>query len=370
MKFYIMNFDTEIASFETEVSHFGETRVFNERYLIEGAGTILGTNIKKWVLRRKPFNKRAEIDKLLSILGIKNIEGYFTITYGLSLNDALWVKPDEQRRLKWSSVNLYRNPFNEQIAKFAFEGEGSVRNSTSPEFGTDGMLPKCWKRVSGNIYLYKGGSVGAVNSGREPFSEAYATQLLRAMGINSSLYVPYECIKYHDKYVSRCKLFTSEIVGFRSQSKVFYTDSFEELLRWQLNSRFSDYFRFMYVFDALILNEDRHLGNYGYLIDNKTGNVIGIAPLFDNGIGCLPYFYSRETGKALIREFDNYVDARLMSSGADFVAVARHCLTPKIRSCLLNLSGFKFKSVLGDTEDRTMLLNRMLFRQLEKVLSK
>lgn len=368
MKFYIMNFDTEIASFETRTSNLGETKVFNERYSVKDTNLLLGTDLKKWIYSRNPFNKRAEIDKLLAILGIRNIEKYFTVTYGLSLNDALWVKPEEQRRLKWSSVNLYNNPFNEQIARFAFEGNGSVKNSTSPEFDTDGTLPKCWKRVNGNIYLYKGGSTGARNSGREPFSEAYATQLLQVLGIEQSFYVPYDCIKYHGKYASRCKLFTSENIGFRSQSKVFYVDSFEDLLNWQLNSKFSDAFRLMYVFDALILNEDRHLGNYGYLIDNKTGNITGVAPLFDNGLGFLSYFFSNETGVSLTREFDNYMDTRLMSSGADFVAVARYCLTSELRSCLLNLNGFKFKPISWDYENRAMFLDRMLSRQIQKLI--
>lgn len=89
MKFYIMNFDTEIASFETKTSNLGETKVFNEKCLLKDTNMLLGTDLKKWIYNRNPFNKRAEIDKLLSILGIRNIERYFALTYGLSLNDAL-----------------------------------------------------------------------------------------------------------------------------------------------------------------------------------------------------------------------------------------------------------------------------------------
>lgn len=76
MKFYIMNFDTEIASFETRISNLGETKVFNVKCLSKDTKMLLGTDLIKWIYNRKPFNKRAEIDKLLAILEIINIEGY------------------------------------------------------------------------------------------------------------------------------------------------------------------------------------------------------------------------------------------------------------------------------------------------------
>ena len=46
---------------------------------------------------------------------------------------------------------------------------------------------------------------------------------------------------------------------------------------------FSDEFRDMLVFDALIYNEDRHFGNFGVLRDNRTGKILSPAPLFDHG---------------------------------------------------------------------------------------
>lgn len=37
---------------------------------------------------------------------------------------------------------------------------GSPRTdlSSSPEFTTNGMPPKCWRRISGTIHLFKGGT--------------------------------------------------------------------------------------------------------------------------------------------------------------------------------------------------------------------
>ncbi len=45
--------------------------------------------------------------------------------------------------------------------------------------------------------------------------------------------------------------------------------------------RFADIF----FFDAVIFNTDRHMGNFGYLVDNDTNGIAGAAPIFDNGYG-------------------------------------------------------------------------------------
>lgn len=39
----------------------------------------------------------------------------------------------------------------------------------------------------------------------------------------------------------------------------------------------------MFVLDAVICNTDRHFGNFGFLIDNRTNTLAAPAPLFDHG---------------------------------------------------------------------------------------
>ena len=41
------------------------------------------------------------------------------------------------------------------------------------------------------------------------------------------------------------------------------------------------------MFDSLIINRDRHLGNFGMIVDNNTGEYLRPAPLFDNGCSML-----------------------------------------------------------------------------------
>lgn len=100
------------------------------------------------------------------------------------------------------------NSFNTNIASIAFTGFGSYTRSTfhpSPEFTTNGMLVKSWRRMKGKILLYKSGAEGFVNSGLEPYSECYASQIAEVMKIH---YVSYDLSKWKGKLCSTCELFT------------------------------------------------------------------------------------------------------------------------------------------------------------------
>lgn len=94
---------------------------------------------------------------------------------GLSLNDVYWVVPEDFDG-KFADYNLYDNRFNRILSQIVFTGYGSsVKSSllSSPEFTTNGMLPKCWRRINGKIELYKGSTSGFSNNGFEAVCEYY-----------------------------------------------------------------------------------------------------------------------------------------------------------------------------------------------------
>ena len=68
-------------------------------------------------------------------------------------------------------------------------GHSNEAFTTSPELTTNGMLPKGWRLIKNDsIYLYKGGTTGASNTGNEPYSEFYACQIAETMGLNAVHY--------------------------------------------------------------------------------------------------------------------------------------------------------------------------------------
>lgn len=48
------------------------------------------------------------------------------------------------------------------------------------------MLPKCWRHVNGEINLYAGGTSGASNTGKEPYFNFYAAQVVQVLGVDAS----------------------------------------------------------------------------------------------------------------------------------------------------------------------------------------
>lgn len=113
-------------------------------------------SIRKWLIKRTIPSSRAYATNFLAKLGLneKDTKGIIDICKGLSLNDCYWVV-DENFKGTFDSVNLYDNHFSRTLAYIAFTGYGSSIRSTfrsSPEFTTNGMLAKCWKRENGKYF--------------------------------------------------------------------------------------------------------------------------------------------------------------------------------------------------------------------------
>ena len=286
-RFYLMNKDTKVAIFESTRNEFKEVQFRTiEQY---GRLPIGINNIQTWIENRKAPKHRAHIEELLRSIGCYDLDGYIRITHALNLNDTFWVKPVDSD-LEWNKVSLFQNKFDETIAHIAFEGGmyGEQFTTTSPEFGTDGAFAKCWIQDQDNhIYLLKRGSSGARNTGLEPYSEMYTSQLAEIICPES---VKYEVVQYRGKLASKCPLFTSEKEGFAPIYRCLDANAgIKEMLEYYASVGSEDAFRRMLVLDALSLNTDRHKGNFGIIFDTDTMEPIRMAPVFDNNQALLPY---------------------------------------------------------------------------------
>lgn len=241
-------------------------------------------DLNGWLESRTPPKHRAYMDRLLSLCGLETLQSIIDYAKGLSLNDCLWVTSDEN--MHWQDVNLYQNPFDDVIAQVAFDGgiHGLPFSTTSPEFGTDGMLPKCWVRDGQNILLYKGGTSGACNAGYEPLSEVLASQVLEQLRYN---HVTYRLAQFHGKRVSICPLFTNEQQSYLPIYKAVSFTALRGLLVQANKHHFEHQLAQQLVFDYLSFNTDRHAGNFGCLVDPDSFEVRGMAPIFDNGMSMM-----------------------------------------------------------------------------------
>lgn len=359
--FFLLNKDTVLARFHVEGKGPLETIKIDEQF-IEMPEWI--SDLSEFIENRRAPKKRENIAKLLEMSGCHTLFGWLSITHALSLIDTYWVKPTESR-LTWEKVSLYTHEFNEVVAKTAFEGglHGYNLSTTSPEYGTDGTFAKCWIREGGIIKLLKRGSTGARNAGLEPYSEYYTSQIARELGLD---HVEYNLRKHGNRICSVCNAFTSEQIGYlpfagmntRGSTIASVIKIFEE---YGLKEKVTA----MFIFDAVIFNEDRHKGNFGFLIDNDTNEILDMAPLFDHNIAMLCYAEQDD-----FNNIDHYLSEKGPCIGGEFIEDARALLYPEIRKRLQNLYGFQFvrHPKYNLPKERLEALEKVINRQIQQIL--
>ena len=350
MNYILKHFDTPLIRFHaSEDTNDPEITILwinkaNHGLLPMDMGEPTEEHISKWLQRRTIPKNRAFVRTFLAKCGLSTNRpmSIISVSKGLSLNDSYWVV-NEDFEGSFEQYNLYENRFSQILAYIAFTGYGSsIRSSlmSSPEFTTNGMLPKCWRRVSGKIVLYKGGTSGASNAGNEPYSEFYASQVAQAMGINA---ISYGLSKWKGILCSTCELFTSMETAYIPVGRLVTKGGMKAVQEYyhSLGPDFEKAFRDMLVFDAVICNTDRHFGNFGLLINSKTNQVSEPAPLFDHGNSLFNY-----AGKEFMKDeaaLDAYIKTLQPCVYDDFIGTAASYMNDENREQLRHLLTFKFK---------------------------
>lgn len=347
MVYTLMHFDTPLVVFSAERQVEANIKILavheeNKNLFPLDLAELSESGIESWIRHRSIPKNRVYVDTLLSSLGLSINRPFdlIRVSKGLSLNDCYWLK-QEYSRDSFDSVNLYDNRFSRVLGQIAFTGYGSSNVSgltSSPEFTTNGMLPKCWRRIEGKIYLYKGGTMGAANTGNEPYSEFYAYQIGKILGVNA---VPYSLSKWKNTLCSTCELFTSKDVSFVPVGRIVRSGGMQAVRAYykKLGAEFEKALNDMFIFDALIFNTDRHYGNFGFLIDSHTNEIIAPAPLFDHG-NSLFHFAGVDALKSK-KSFLKYAEAQMPCVYDDYVAEAKRALTHEWRSAIRRLLDFK-----------------------------
>ena len=300
----------------------------------------------KWIKRRNIPKNRAYVNEFLSKQGlsINRPIDIIGVSKALSLNDVYWVV-EEDFKGKYKDYNLYDNKFNNILALIAFTGYGSSTKpgfSSSPEFTTNGMLPKCWRRIGGKIYLYKGGTCGASNTGNEPTSEVLAYQVGKKAGFEVIKYDLRKWKKVGDSPCSACEIFTSKNISYIPIGRIVTTGGMAKVREYykKFVKKFEEALNEMIVFDAIICNTDRHFGNFGLLVDNKKNKIIASAPLFDHG-NSLFNFAGRDAWENE-DELKEYEKTLKPSVYEDFIEEAKKYISKKTKDKVKKLFNFKF----------------------------
>ena len=253
--------------------------------------TPFRTNLSEWFRGRGIPNWRDKLDLLLHRLDISAPTELLDKAFGLSLSDQYWLKPYDSN-IKYDDINFFDNDFDYTEFMEASLSKNSkiitsVNSLKTPNNTTDGMLKKAWIIEDGTRYLLKGGYKNEI---LQPFNEVLASMICDRLGFN---HVPYTLDVYKDTVVSKCPCFikkdTELITAYQIRNDMKRhdnTDDYEEYIKkieenGIPNAR--EKMENMYILDFLIMNEDRHLNNFGIIRDVNTLKWLDVAPIFDNG---------------------------------------------------------------------------------------
>ena len=304
MKCVLMNKNAEVLVAEYDEAVKAFIRIIEVKnihyapYIIEGIyeegdlnSNHLRTNLSEWFKGRGIPSWRDKLDLLLHRLNIDTPSELLDKAFGLSLSDQYWIKPYGSNTTYYD-VNFFDNDFD--YAEF-LEASLSLNSKVltkeaalkTPNNTTDGMLKKAWVIEDGVRYLLKGGYKTDV---LQPFNEVLASMICDRLGFS---HVPYTLTTYKDQVVSKCPCFitkdTELITAYQIKNNMQRYDSREDYKAHikKLEEEGVDNARIkmenMYILDYLIMNEDRHLNNFGIIRDINTLKWVDVAPIFDNG---------------------------------------------------------------------------------------
>lgn len=373
MSYILKQYDTDLLHFDMQKDIDGVSAQIlsvndTQKALLPLDLELSDRGLAKWLKRRTIPGNRAYVQNFLAKLELneKDTKGIIDFCKGLSLNDCYWVVEDNFNGT-FAENNLYDNRFSNVLSHIAFTGYGSFLKSSlrsSPEFTTNGMLAKCWRRVDGKIVLYKSGTEGFANSGNEPYCEYYAYQVAEAMSVNA---VRYGLSKWKGKLCSTCELFTNKDYSFMPVGSLVKEVGIKAVIEYyrSLGGKYYDAFVDMIMFDAVILNTDRHFGNFGFMVDNRTNKICAPAPLFDHGLSLLTYAMDDD-----LQDWEKYAKTRVPATYSDFRELARELMGTSQKEKLRKLINFKFKKHprYNWSDERLKTIERLLQKQTELLL--
>ena len=198
----------------------------------------------------------------------------------MTLTDVYWVR-GYRERITFDQINLFDHSLSDAFVDVSLRGRAlTAQNAqlisasdTAGDVATQGVAPKAWVRRSGTFYLLKDGDEKEVDA------ELLASRIIRCFDVDQVLYEPFV---YDGQKVSASPLMTFKDFSIVPMEHVeiyaanHKTDLYALVRRYDLRG-----YCMMNILDYLVGNIDRHWGNWGFLVDNRTNTPLRLFPLMD-----------------------------------------------------------------------------------------
>lgn len=264
------------------------------------------------------------LKKALRLTSAEDVEVVLRV-HAATITDNYWFR-ESNSAITYDEVKFKSNMF-DKLALYGDPDSFNNPESSTPELTNIGSYEKCWRIEDGRWWLYKQGN------DKERFSELFISYLGQKLGFKMAHY------ELEDEYIKSFD-YTEQQVNYEPMYSLMgededYQKNFEALQRICPDAA-SDYVKMIFL-DTICFNMDRHTKNYGVLRDIKTGDVIGLAPNFDNNIALISRGYPKNIERKndrLIQYFVNFIGqndaARQVYEEINTAAISedviRHCI--------------------------------------------
>ncbi len=310
MFYDLMHKDTEVIQLSLDDNGLIEShgKVISPEHLPIGTfqkGILNDRDLKEWWSKRSIPASRIGIKDILYKLDVPCTTALITRCMGLSLSDQYWIR-ESGTDVSWGDVNFFDNGFSEDLGNLMFGTDLNKKdlNLNTPDNTSDGILKKRWKIIDGARYLIKSGGGIAL---QEPFNELVASHLMDILDID---HVHYDLTWMDGRPYSICADFIDRDTELISASN--FLNSYSRKKDNKYTQYVSSCSQFgidivptldrMIVTDFIMINTDRHLNNFGMVRDADTLEMIGPAPIYDNGTSLGNDLLTRELPQKLSGE--------------------------------------------------------------------
>lgn len=294
-------------------------------------GYIDMNRLNQWLNDRAIPLERDGYNEIVEELDIRNSKDYLIDNLALSLSDQYWLKPHHLDVL-WEDVNFFCRDYNIiEFSNATFGKNNSIHSSLqsihvstdkfrTPNASLGGMLKKIWVQKNQINYLIKG-SHTLYNL--EPVNEALASQIAHILKAPCVDYTLAQLKgKRTNQLVSVCQDIVDEdehmvsaysVVLGNPELKIDNYLTYIDFVSEELNiPHAKEEIEKMLMVDYIMINEDRHLNNFGLIRDTQTLKWNRVCPIYDSG---------KAMNTAINEDYWNFETGEVRSFNGELVSV-------------------------------------------------
>jgi hypothetical protein len=285
----LMSRDTEVAKIVD-----GELKIVNAALL--PLYLKRRNDVEGWLEGRAIDGHRTNSRLLKKALRLNNYDDISVVlkVNAATITDTYWFRGENDINLTYQDIVFRENIF-DNLALYGDPDSFNYAFSPTPELTNIGSYEKCWKLVDGHWWLYKQGK------DLERFSEMFISELGKSLGLPMAEYeLDGEYIRSRD-FTDGASVNYEAVDGIVGENED-YAFNFQEFDK--LSPKIAEQYIGLIYLDSVCFNMDRHTKNYGILRDSRSGDILALAPNFDNNVA----LFSRGYPKSSDRENDKLIE--------------------------------------------------------------